>query len=160
MKKIAGLILTVVLLCSLVGCALLPFVGSPVSAKGNSSVQVAWEGDFSTDELRDTIVKYQRSFSPMLYKDVASGVSFEVDYEAKGLRIPRVSAAGKNDVDDELVKYVDSAVEGRVDGTKITVVPVDFSEDTLEGCSVWSYVVCVVDTDGNDHYYYFRVDYK
>ena len=157
MKKIACLVLTVVLLCSLAGCVL-PFNVSPVSAKGNSSVQVAWEGDFSDDGLCDTIEKYQRSFSPMVYTEFASGVSFEVDYEIAEVRVPRVSAADK-DAEYELAHYVDSAIEVKRNGNKITVVPENFSEGTLDNCSLWSYTVCVDDTGGNKHWYYFRVDY-
>ena len=49
------------------------------------------------------------------------------------------------------------------DGKTVTV-SVDWwysGEDSwVNDYLVWSYLVCVKDTDGNSHYYYFRVDYS
>ena len=167
MKKIAFLLLTLAVAFSLSGCFWLEFVLSvadgdgPSSALGNPYVQVAFEGDFSEEKLRDTIADHEEYFYPLLYRDAREGVSFEVDYEIKSAGVSRLSRTSSNDIEVELNGYIDLAYEPDIlfSGKKITAYPAEFSAADLERCAVWSYLVYVTDTEGGEHYYYFRVDY-
>jgi hypothetical protein len=99
-------------------------------------------------------------FYPILYRDIDRCVSFETDHGISSVSVARLSRTDTSDPEVEISGYIDLVVECQVSGKRVDVIPAELSAIDLERCGIWSYLVCVRDTDGKDHYYYFRVDYS
>ena len=161
MKRLTALILTFVILILSVGCQETP------NAKAFSfpiTALKAWSGEFSEEELRSAISEYQSNYKNVaLVKSNISCVSFETEFDVSSCSVGRVSRVDDTDVETELKGYIDCHIPTNCDGKTVTV-SVDWwysGEDSwVNDHLVWSYLVCVKDTDGNSHYYYFRVDYS
>ena len=161
MKRLTALILTFVILILSVGCQETP------NAKAYSfpiTALKAWSGEFSEEELRSAISEYQSNYKNVAWvKGSISCVSFETEFDVSSCSVVRVSRVDDTDVETELKGYIDYKIVPNYDGKTVTV-PVDWwysgENSRVNDDPVWSYLVCAKDTDGNSHYYYFRVDYS
>ena len=122
-----------------------------------------WTGEFSEENFRKTIEKYQETCTPFV-SDGTNGtsVSFETNLEGFSVSVPRVSQVDDRDINFEISSYLCQSFDAmRVDG-RITVVT-DWwhkSDGWTRRIPVWSYLVCVGDKEGAVHYFYFRVQYS
>lgn len=167
MKKVIALVLTFTILALLVGCQ----ENQPKNTEESSNttnkttnVLKAWSGEFSEEELKSAINEYQSNYTNVvLEKGNASSVSFETDFEVSSCSISRLSRIDDKNIEVELHSYIDLYVETSCDGRTVTI-PIDWwyaREDSwVNDYSIWSYLVCVKDANGSNHYYYFRVDYS
>ncbi|MBQ4332204.1 MAG: hypothetical protein IJC33_00275 [Clostridia bacterium] len=117
--------------------------------------------EFSEDELKAIIGTYQEQYSAFVFTnaDGAKSITFETDFDAVGCMVARLSKTDDTDINVELNGYIDLYLEATCTGNQVTV-PVDWwSQRDINNSPVWSYLVRVSDSDGVDHYYYFRTDY-
>ncbi len=123
----------------------------------------AWEGDFSEEPLKKTIEHYQTNYTPFCYgsNEPVDFVSFETDFDIAGYTICRLSSVDDVNMDYELNSYIDLSIKSHLDGRKITIETDWWHRDNgVQKYPVWSYLVLVRDTEGGEHFYYFRVDYS
>ena len=158
MKRFTALILLVVLLfcaLSLAGCG----------ANQTDNVLEAWTGDFSEDNFKKAISEYQDgNYTPFTAKgdNELLEVTFKTDYIISSCRVVVPSVVKNNDIDLELKGGIYKIVESEFTFNEVTV-STDWwydSDDWTKDYTLWSYLVCVEDTDGIKHYYYFRTDYS
>ena len=155
MKKLIALILALTLLMLLVGCQ---------ENRSQNTVLKAWSGEFSEEKLKAAINEYQKDYENIiLEKDGDPSISFETDFEVSSCSVSLLSRIDDTDIEVELHGYIDLALAASFDGKTVTI-PVDWwyedDDSWVNDYLVWSYLVSVKDTDGGNHYYYFRVDYS
>ena len=166
MKKLIALVLALICVLGLVGCQ----ETQPENTDKHSNtttksppVLKAWSGEFSEEELRSTINEYQSNYTSIVLEEgSAPSVSFETDFEASSCSVIRLSRTDATDIEIELNGYIDLFIEANCDGRTVTI-PIDWwytgNDSWVNDYFVWSYLVHVKDTNGSNHYYYFRVDY-
>ena len=153
MKKLIALVLMLFFVLSMVGCNTKPI---------KANVLKAWSGEFSEGKLKSTIKKYKSDYENIVIENSEQqNVSFETDFEAKGVLVTRLSLVDDNDIEVELNSYLDLYIQAKCDGTTVTI-PIDwwYSSDGWADDYIWSYLVRVKDANGTYHVYYFRVDYS
>ena len=155
MKKLMALVLILTIFVLLVGCQ---------ENQPKNTVLKAWSGEFSEKKLISAIKEYQRNYTNLvLEKDGTSSISFETDFEVSSCSVARLSPTDDTDIKVELHGYIDLYVETNSNGRTVTM-PVDWwyagESSWVNDYLVWSYLVRVKDTNGGDHYYYFRVDFS
>lgn len=155
MKKVIAFILTFTILVLLVGCQ---------ENHPENTVLKAWSGEFSEEKLISAINEYQSNYTNIvLEKGGASSISFETDFEVSWCSVSRLSRTDDTDIEVELHSYIDLIVETHCDDRTVTI-PVDWwytgPDSWVNDYVVWSYLVRVTDSNGSNHYYYFRVDYS
>ena len=158
MKRFTALILLVVLLfcaLSLAGCG----------ANQTDNVLEAWTGEFSKDNFKKAISEYQDgNYTPFTAKgdNELLEVTFKTDYIISSCQVVVPSVVKNNDIDLELKGGIYKIIESEFTFNEVTV-STDWwydSDDWTKNYTIWSYLVRVVDTDGIEHYYYFRTDYS
>ena len=155
MKKFIALVLTFTILVLFVGCQ---------NNQSKGVVLKAWSGEFSEEKLEAAIKEYQSNYTTInLGGDRAVNISFETDFETSSCSVIRLSPANDANIDIELHSYIDLSLETSCQNRTV-IVPVNWwytnDNSRLHDHSVWSYLVRVTDTNGSNHYYYFRVNYS
>lgn len=124
----------------------------------------AWSGGFTNEKLKSTITKYQTTCTNFVVKKGSgSSVSFDTDFDVSWGSVSHLSPVDDSRIETELNGYIDLYVSVVCTDRKVTV-PIDWWYRDMDSWTtsykVWSYLVCVRDTNDNVHYYYFRVDYS
>lgn len=159
MKKITAFVLALVCLLSLAACE----ANHEVNQTDN--VLKAWSGDFSEDNFKNAIIEYQdNNYTPITAKgnNELSEVTFKTDHEISSCKVIKTSTVKNNDIDLEMNGGIYLIVESKFDSNNVTVSTGWWydSDDWAKDYTIWSYIVRVEDTNGNEHYYYFRTDYS
>jgi len=118
---------------------------------------------FVSDEtLLDAFDTYQRKYQPFEAHPKPTYVSFDVDFEAKSCSVTRLSIVDESDMEEELHSYIDYRAGTLVDGQTIKVDTSWWydSSEWEQQHTLWSYLMIIEDMDGQDHYYYCRVNYS
>ena len=166
MKKLIALVLALVCVLGLVGCQE-PQPENTNQPSNNttqgSPVLKAWSGEFSEEELKLAINAYQSNYANIvLKKGNTSSISFETDFEVSSCSVSRLSRVDDADIEVELHSYIDLIVETNCEDRTVTI-PINWwyarDDSWVNDYFIWSYLVRVKDTNGSNHYYYFRVDY-
>lgn len=118
----------------------------------NNNVYEGWQGEFSEDKYLTTIQEYSKSYTPIKGNDVYE-VYFTTNFDMSGAKVYYMSSVNETDPRYELTHYFDKVVP--VIGTGMDVI-VDIREERVE---TLSYLIKLTDTEGQKHWYYFRVDY-
>lgn len=128
-----------------------------VTSKGH--ILKAWDGEFSEEALKSTIAEYQSNYGPVENTDA---VTIETDFDISSYIVSRISKVDDSHIEVELNGYIDLIIDTERDGRQITV-KTDWwhtAGEKTKKYTVWSYLVLVRDTEGGEHYYYFRTDYS
>ena len=135
--------------------------GQTVAGEGanRENILKAWDGEFSEDVLKDAIAEYRSNYQPVVG---ALPVTIEADFDIESYTVSRISKVDDSDVEVELNGYIDLIIDTARDGRRITVNTDwwQWAGEKTQRYTVWSYLVLVRDTEGGEHYYYFRVDYS
>jgi len=153
MRKIIAFFLIAILVLSFAGCG----------TKQTSGVMEAWVGEYSEEKFVNVTKEYQTKHEPIAAdgENKITSVSIQTDFEIASCAVVKTSAVDPQDATFEQRGAIYLAVKTSFDGKTATV----FTDWWYEGdywtgdYTVWSYLVCVKDTDGAEHYYYFRTDY-
>ena len=162
MKKI-----TLRIVCAAVMlCAVIPIFASCSHGEAieenrtKDNVIYAWSGEFSEEKLKDVIETYKNGYIPFV--DGKDQVSLEVDFDVESYTVARLSMVDDSDTGIELKGYIDLITDTHRDGRRITF-NTDWwhrESEKMKQHTLWSYLVLVRDTEGGEHFYYFRVDYS
>lgn len=157
MKKVMAIVLASILLLSLAGCGH-PEETEPGDDQPRETILKAWTGEYSKEKREEAIREYQRNYSNIVFEDAddAATVSFEVEHDVASCYVSMVAPVSQSDMEVELGGYIDLFVKTEYQDNKVTI---HTGWGLEESRGVWSYLVCVKDTEGAAHYYYFRVDY-
>lgn len=153
MRKIIAFFLIAILVLSFAGCG----------TKQTSGVMEAWVGEYSEEKFVNVTKEYQTKHEPIAAdgENKITSVSIQTDFEIASCAVVKTSAVDLQDATFEQRGAIYLAVKTSFDGKTATV----FTDWWYEGddwtgdYTVWSYLVCVKDTDGAEHYYYFRTNY-
>lgn len=153
MRKINVLLLAAILAVSFAGCG----------REQTNGVMEAWVGAYSEEKFVNVTKEYQTKHDPIAAEgeNKITSVSIQTDFEIASCAVVKTSAVDPQDATFEQHGAIYLAVKTSFDGKTATV----FTDWWYEGddwtgdYTVWSYLVCVKDTDGAEHYYYFRTDY-
>ena len=167
MKKYRIFAFVLIITLLLTGCkGVAPDVTEPpetTETKPKPHVIYGWTGEFTEENFRKTIESYQQNCTPYV-SDGTNGksVSFETNIGGFAADVSRLSQVDDRDINFEISSYLCQSVDiMRVDG-RITVIT-DWwykSDGWTRGIPIWSYLICVKDKTGANHYYYFRVQYS
>lgn len=126
----------------------------------NDNVLKAWSGKFSEEKLKIAVGEYRNNYKP--FDGNASSVFFETDFDISSYKVSRIARVDDSDPSLELDRYIDLAIESSRDGRRITIGADWWDRDLgswVQSYPIWSYLVLVRDTEGGEHYYYFRIDH-
>ncbi len=165
-KKLVSVLFVMVISASLFGCS--PKSEGKIVGEGNSVIckTVSWTGEFSESSLKDTIRAYKRSDSGINLNadDKGTDVKIVIGENIKSYSVSRISSVGDG-IEHELESYIDLAID-----TSYNALNGSLSLDVFwwfddEGSwtqkhSAWSYLVRAEDDNGEETYYYFRVNYS
>ena len=118
-------------------------------------------------DTRKAIGDYTAGYIPYTSKmanGVLTGVSqiaFETDYDIAKTTVYRVGRVDENNADLELQGYSGEKPKAKWSGRNVTVDVGWWHEADgwTKSHTLWSYIVCVKDSAGGFHNYYFRVEY-
>ena len=165
MKKTISFLVATIITMSSLGCGTPqtdPHTSSNTTRKTHA-VMEAWTGDFSEDKLIHAINEYENNYTSIVVgEDVTSVLSFETDFEVSSCSVTRLSKVDHEDINGELNGYIDLSLETYYEGKTVTVSTGWWHREHsswVNDYTTWSYLVCVKDMDGVEHYYYFRVLY-
>lgn len=121
----------------------------------------------SAEDSRKVIAEYKTGYTPVVSRmenGVLTGAlefSFETDYDISKAVLYRMARVDETDADAELRGYSGKEPKVNRDGRKVTVDIGWWHESNgwVKSHPLWSYIVCVEDTTGTFHNYYFRVEY-
>lgn len=162
MKKIAlRLLCAVAMLCTVIPIfASCSGGGDAEESHAKNNVLYAWSGEFSEEKLKKVIETYKNSYIPFV--DGKDQVSLEADFDVESYTVARLSKVDDSDTGIELNGYIDLITDTHRDERKITF-NTDWwhrESEKMKQYTLWSYLVLVRDTEGGEHFYYFRVDYS
>lgn len=132
----------------------------------SDSILEAWDGEFDEEKLKTAIAEYEKSCSAYVLTEAEVNVPFflTLNYEPKSAKVVRLAPADQKDSGFELKTYIDMTLSPTCVGNNVAVeVAWWYSEHELSWTrdyTLWSYLLRVKDTDGGEHYYYFRVSYS
>ena len=125
------------------------------------SILEAWTGDFTEEKLKSAIDEYKTDYKNIAFREGAWQVSFGIGFQASSCAVVRTSIVDENNADFELNEGIlDFYPDGDVNINKIAYLPIYTADELPQNCSVISYLVCAENNRGEEHYYYFRVDYS
>ena len=127
-------------------------------------IAVAANGEFlSFDEIKKISAIYKDGYEPVVSgkEDGVREISLETDYNISQYTLYRVMRVDESKTDSERYGYTGQKPQVRRSGRKLTV---DIgwwhrSNGWVKSYPVWSYILCIEDTAGTFHNYYFRVEY-
>ena len=125
------------------------------------SILKAWTGDFTEEKLKSAIDEYKTNYKNIAFREGAWQVSFGVGFQTSSCVVVRTSIVDENNADFELNEGVlDFYPEVDVNINRIAYLPIYTADELPQNCSVISYLVCAEEYYGEEHYFYFRVDYS
>ena len=162
MKKITlRIVCAAVMLCAVIPIFASCSRGEAIEeSRTKDNVIYAWSGEFSEEKLKDVIETYKNGYIPFV--DGKDQVLLEVDFDVESYTVARLSRVDDSDTGIELNGYIDLITDTHRDGRKITF-NTDWwhrESEKMKQYTLWSYLVLVRDTEGGEHFYYFRVDYS
>ena len=115
----------------------------------------------SDDVLLDTFDTYQKKYQPFEVHPKSSYISFDVDFSVKSCRVTRASYVDENNIEEELRSYIDRPVGKLIEGSTIKLDTSWWYGDGewVQQYQLWSYLMLIEDMDGQEHYYYCRVNF-
>ena len=147
--------IALVVLVVVVAVALLPLL------KSKDNVMFVRDAFVSDDVLLDIFDTYQRKYQPFEVHPKPTYISFDVDFPVKSCRVTRVSFVDEHNIEEELYSYIDSPVGQLIEGNTVKLDTswwYDSGEWTQQ-YKLWSYLMLIEDMDGQEHYYYCRVNF-
>lgn len=136
------------------------------TAVSDNNILDAWTGEFSKEKYVESIKEYQKNYSNIVInaeKEDRTHISFETDFEVSSCYVDSLSYVDNNDFNVELNSYISLLVETKCNDKTVTVFTDwwhDESDSWVNDHMIWAYLVCAKDMSGNNHYFYFRVDYS
>ena len=131
------------------------------SLGGEESILKAWTGEFTEEKLKSAIDEYETNYKNIAFREGAWQVSFGVGFQTSSCVVVRASIVDENNADFEFNEGVlDFHPNVNVNINRIAYLPIYTADDLPENCSVISYLVCAKEYYGEEHYFYFRVDYS
>ena len=129
---------------------------------GKKNVMFVCDTFVSDDVLLDTFDTYQKKYQPFEVRSKPTYISFEVDFPVKSCRVTRASYVDENNIEEELHSYIDSRIGTQIEDSTIKLDTSWWysSGEWTQQHTLWSYLMIVEDMDGQDHYYYCRVDFQ
>ncbi len=120
-------------------------------------------GAYSHDLRSSAIKEYREKYSPMTFDafNKVENVYISADFEIASCNVSLISPVDDFNKDFEYNGYIDIALQ-TVISEKTVTIPVGWwyrAEDWTSEYHIWSYMLKVTDKDGNDHWYYFRINY-
>lgn len=130
--------------------------------KNNKNVMFVCDAFVSDDKLLETFDVYQKKYRPFTVQANPTYISFDVDFAVKSCSVTRVSYVDENNKEEELRSYIDSRVGQLIEGNTIKLDTSWWysSGEWTQQYTLWSYLMIVEDMDGQEHYYYCRVDFQ
>ena len=124
----------------------------------------AWTGAFTEENLRTAIESYAETYIPYAPSDggPVTTVTFDTEYSFVSGSVSRLSKVNDENIETELTGYIDTSPTVTVTGNSVTVHTGFWytSSSWVSEWPVWSYLVRLIDAEGAEHYYYFRVEYS
>ena len=120
----------------------------------------AWTGGFSEEKLKAAIQAYPGKCDA--FEGSVNMISFTADFAPVSYSVTRLAAVNDQDISEELKGYIDLAVGCSIQGQKVLIDTgwwLDHASDWTQNHSRWAYLVRLMDANGREHYYYFRVNY-
>lgn len=159
MRKTAAFILILVILAGSLCACKKPEKGEYI----DDSVLAAWQGKYSKDARKTAIAEYFEDYIPVYAMNIESGcVSFRLDFQAAEWGSVTLAPVDDSIKDFEVNTVVDFSTELSIDGD-VATVNIDWwyqAPAATKQYLQWSYLFWVKDTEGEQHYFYFRVNYK
>ncbi len=151
------------IICAILAvCLLFPGCTDTDGITSKEHILKAWSGEFSEEALISTIEEYRSNYQPVECSDESVSVTIETDFDISSYTVSRISKVDDSDIEVELNGYIDLIIDTERDGRQITV-KTDWwhrASEKTKKYTIWSYLVLVRDTEGGEHYYYFRTDYS
>ena len=119
-----------------------------------------WSGTYSESKYKETILRYHFLCKSLSVKegDENAKVCFKTSFVPKEGKVVRVAKVDeKKGLYYELDNYYDMFIGVGIEGKKITVTIPD--REITGGHKLWSYLICITDEGGREHYYYCRFSY-
>jgi hypothetical protein len=115
----------------------------------------------SDDVLLDTFDTYQKKYQPFEVRSKPTYISFEVDFPVKSCRVTRASCVDEHNMEEELHSYIDSRIGTQIEDSTIKLDTSWWydSGEWTQKYKLWSYLMLIEDMDGQEHYYYCRVNF-
>ena len=150
------------LVAALVACTVVTvcFLTNPLSDDKRENVLSAWAGGYSNEKLLAAIEEYERKYTPFTNTDASYEVSFDVGFEIATCEVSRIAGVSESDPEFEMTYFFDWHDTVNHSGSNVIVTVIYPNFRVHEYPSQWSYLVRATDTDGNEHYFYFRVIHK
>ncbi len=146
----------------LVVCLLFPSCTGTEGVTSKEHILKAWSGEFSEEALISTIEEYRSNYQPVGSADKSVSVTIETDFDISSYTVSRISKVDDSNIEVELHGYIDLIIDTERNGRQITF-KTDWwhrAGEKTKKYTIWSYLVLIRDTEGEDHYYYFRTDYS
>ena len=131
--------------------------------QGNKkNVMFVCDGFVSDDKLLETFDVYQKQYQPFTVQPNPTYISFDVGFPVKGCKVTRVSFVDESDLEEELHSYIDSRIGQLSEGNTIKLDTSWWysSGEWTQQYKLWSYLMLIEDMDGQEHYYYCRVNFQ
>ena len=124
----------------------------------------AGQGEYKSEIRTGAIAEYMKNYEAVVLNSHGQTdyVIIEAGFEVASCRVNLLAPAKDDDGTYELNKYIDLAVRCSKYETQASIF-VGWryqTDDWTKDEPLWSYFVTLEDTDGVQHYYYFRVDYS
>lgn len=119
--------------------------------------------EFTDENRTDFINDYVSNYTPVVMQEEWENhkVSFKVNFDVASCRTILISRVDDNDISVELNGFIDRLLFGEVDGKRVTLdIGWWYDGEWSQTFPVWSYLIRLTDTEGNEHHYYFRVEYS
>lgn len=125
------------------------------------SILKAWTGEFTEEKLNSAIKEYKTNYKNIIFREGAWQVSFSIGFQTSSCVVVRTSIVDENNAEFELNEgALDFYPNVDVNINKVAYLPIYTAKELPENCSIISYLVCAENYAGEEHYYYFRVDYS
>ena len=126
------------------------------------NVMFVCDGFVSDDVLLDTFETYQKKYQPFEVRSKPTYISFDVDFPVKSCRVTRASSVDENNIEEELSSYIDRPIGKLIEGRTIKLDTSWWYSDGewVQQYQLWSYLILVEDMEGQEHYYYCRVNFQ
>ena len=125
------------------------------------SILEAWTGEFTEEKLDSAIKEYKTNYKNIIFREGAWRVGFSIGFKTSSCVVVRTSIVDENNAEFELNEgALDFNPNVDVNINKVAYLPIYTAKELPENCSIISYLVCAENYAGEEHYYYFRVDYS
>ena len=135
--------------------------GGSITVPIKEAILPAWVGEYSEEKLLAAIDEYEKNYTPFINSDASyeDHISFDTGFEIATCEVSRIAGVSKSDPEFELTYFFDWHDITHHNGSQVVISTIYPLFAVHEYPPLWSYLVCATDTEGNEHYYYFRVIY-